>query len=93
VTIAKRPFVLGRDGEDEEVICVKSEPEYFCEWGWTGMATQPVGQNQSTESLRICQGARQTPGPQRFGDGCIAAIAAWPPCGAARVAGIVSFTI
>jgi hypothetical protein len=36
VTIAKRPSVLGRDGEDEEVIWVKSEPEYFCKGGWTG---------------------------------------------------------
>jgi hypothetical protein len=36
VTIAKRPSVLGRDGEDEEVIWVKSEPKYFCEGGWTG---------------------------------------------------------
>jgi hypothetical protein len=30
VTIAKRPSVSGRDGEDEEVIWLKSEPEYFC---------------------------------------------------------------
>jgi hypothetical protein len=36
VTIAKRPSVLGRDGEDEEVIWVKSEPEYFCKGDWTG---------------------------------------------------------
>jgi hypothetical protein len=35
VTIAKRPSVLGRDGEDEEVIWVKSEPEYFCKGDWT----------------------------------------------------------
>ena len=35
VTIAKRPSVLGRDANDVEVICVKSEPEYFCEEGWT----------------------------------------------------------
>jgi hypothetical protein len=26
---------LGRDANDVEVICVKSEPEYFCEEGWT----------------------------------------------------------
>jgi hypothetical protein len=36
VTIAKRPLCVGRDGEDEEVICVKSEPKYFCQGGWTG---------------------------------------------------------
>jgi hypothetical protein len=36
VTIAKRPSVLGRDGEEAEVICVKREQEYFCEGGWTG---------------------------------------------------------
>jgi hypothetical protein len=35
VTIAKRPSELGRDGEDEEVIWVKSEQKYFCEGGWT----------------------------------------------------------
>jgi hypothetical protein len=28
---------VGRDASDVEVICVKSEPEYFCEEGWTGM--------------------------------------------------------
>jgi hypothetical protein len=37
--------------------------------------------------------ARARATPSRFGDGCIAAIAAWPPCGAARVAGIVSLKI
>jgi hypothetical protein len=37
VTIAKRPSVLGRDGKDEEVIWVKSEPKYFFKRGWTGM--------------------------------------------------------
>ena len=26
---------MGRDGENEEVIWVKSELKYFCEWGWT----------------------------------------------------------
>jgi hypothetical protein len=26
---------LGRDGDDEEVIWVKSEPKYFREGGWT----------------------------------------------------------
>jgi hypothetical protein len=30
------PLCVGRDAEDEEVIWVKSEPEYFCGWGWTG---------------------------------------------------------
>jgi hypothetical protein len=45
VTIAKRPSVLGRDGKDEEVIWVKSEPKYFCEGGWTGdTLICPVGQ-------------------------------------------------
>ena len=29
------PLCVGRDGENEEVICVKREPEYFCEGGWT----------------------------------------------------------
>jgi hypothetical protein len=36
VTIAKRPFVSGRDASVVEVIWVKSEPEYFCEGDWTG---------------------------------------------------------
>jgi hypothetical protein len=27
--------VLGRDGEDEEVIWLKIEPKYFCKGGWT----------------------------------------------------------
>src|ERR1700735_1368291 len=35
VTIAKRPFVLGRDASDIKVIWVKSEWEYFCEEDWT----------------------------------------------------------
>jgi hypothetical protein len=35
VTIAKRPSVSGRDGENEEVSWVKSEAEYFCKGGWT----------------------------------------------------------
>jgi len=57
VTIAKRPSVLGRDGEDEEVIWVKSEPEYFCKGGWTdAWVICPSRQNQSTESLRILPG-------------------------------------
>jgi hypothetical protein len=48
---------VGRDGEDEEVICVKSEPEYFCEGGWTGGSLIcVVGQNQLT---RGTVGARQ----------------------------------
>src|ERR1700733_4281847 len=36
VTIAKRPLCVGRDGKDVEVICLRSEPKYFCEKGWTG---------------------------------------------------------
>ena len=35
VTIAKRPLVSGRDGDNEQVSWVKSEAEYFCEEGWT----------------------------------------------------------
>jgi hypothetical protein len=31
------------------VIWVKSEPKYFCKGGWTGVATQPVGQNHPTD--------------------------------------------
>jgi hypothetical protein len=31
--------MLGRDGEDEEVIWVKREPEYFCKGDWTGQIT------------------------------------------------------
>jgi hypothetical protein len=46
VTIAKRPSVLGRDGEDEGVIWVKSEPEYFCKGDWTSKPVIcPVGQS------------------------------------------------
>jgi hypothetical protein len=30
------PLCVGRDGEDEEVIWLRSEPKYFCEGGWTG---------------------------------------------------------
>jgi hypothetical protein len=29
------PLCVGRDGRDEEVIWVKSEPKYFCKRGWT----------------------------------------------------------
>jgi hypothetical protein len=29
---------VGRDGEDEEVICLGSELKYFCKWGWTGVS-------------------------------------------------------
>src|ERR1700733_751457 len=36
VTIAKRPSCEGGTGKDVEVIWVKSEPESFCEEGWTG---------------------------------------------------------
>jgi hypothetical protein len=36
VTIAKRPFVLGRDTRDQQVICLKRQWKYFCEGGWTG---------------------------------------------------------
>ena len=32
------PLCVGRDGEDEEVICLGSEPKYFCERGWTGVS-------------------------------------------------------
>jgi hypothetical protein len=47
VTIAKRPSVSGRDGEDEEVIWVKSEPKYFCKGGWTGVSVICLdGRNQ-----------------------------------------------
>src|SRR6202030_2249671 len=35
VTIAKRPFCLGRDARDVEVIWVKREWKYFCEGDWT----------------------------------------------------------
>jgi hypothetical protein len=38
VTIAKRPFWVGRDGESGEVIWLKSEPKYFYEEDWTGEA-------------------------------------------------------
>jgi hypothetical protein len=30
MTIAKRPFVWAGMARDVQVICVKSEPEYFC---------------------------------------------------------------
>jgi hypothetical protein len=33
VTIAKRPSVWAGMGKDVEVICVKSEPKYFCKGG------------------------------------------------------------
>jgi hypothetical protein len=39
VTIAKRPFVSGRDASVVEVIWVKSEPEYFCREDWTTQIT------------------------------------------------------
>jgi hypothetical protein len=53
VTIAKRPFCVGRDGEDEEVICVESEAEYFCEGGWTGeWRHSPTGNQQIDLSQR-----------------------------------------
>jgi hypothetical protein len=33
--------------DDVEVICVKSEPKYFCKGGWTGVSVIClVGQNQ-----------------------------------------------
>jgi hypothetical protein len=35
VTIAIRPSHEDGTAVDVEVIWVKSEPEYFCEWGWT----------------------------------------------------------
>jgi hypothetical protein len=35
VTIAKRPSVSGRDGDNEQVSWVKSEAEYFLIQGWT----------------------------------------------------------
>src|ERR1700722_12642270 len=35
VTIAKRPFVWAGMAKDMQVICLKSESEYFCEGGWT----------------------------------------------------------
>jgi hypothetical protein len=35
VTIAIRPSCEDGTAVDVEVIWVKSEPEYFCEWGWT----------------------------------------------------------
>jgi hypothetical protein len=38
VTIAKRPFCVGGDGGDVEVIWVKRESKYFCEEDWTGEA-------------------------------------------------------
>jgi hypothetical protein len=42
VTIAKRPSVLGRDGERGEVIWVRREREYFCEGGWTVDSVQQI---------------------------------------------------
>jgi hypothetical protein len=36
VTIAKRPSVWAGMAIDMQVIWVRSEPEYFCEGGWTG---------------------------------------------------------
>jgi hypothetical protein len=35
VTIAKRPSSEDGTAVDVKVIWFKSEPEYFCEWGWT----------------------------------------------------------
>ena len=32
------PLCVGRDGEDKQVIWVRSEPEYFCKEGWTGVS-------------------------------------------------------
>ena len=36
VTIAKRPSVWAGMAKDVQVICVKSEPKYFCKKDWTG---------------------------------------------------------
>jgi hypothetical protein len=44
VTIAKRPSVSGRDGEEEEVIWLKSEPEYFCGGDCRQITDLPVRQ-------------------------------------------------
>jgi hypothetical protein len=53
VTIAKRPLCVGRDGEDEEVIWVKSEPKYFCEGGWTcDSQKSPSGSSSRYSGMR-----------------------------------------
>ncbi|THD75165.1 MAG: hypothetical protein E7813_01530 [Bradyrhizobium sp.] len=36
VTIAKRPFLVGRDGNGYELICCFGKAEYFCRRDLTG---------------------------------------------------------
>jgi hypothetical protein len=70
VTIAKRPFVWAGMTTDMQVICLKSEPEYFCEGGWTCDALIcPSGRKlsaaRSPASTSNSQPAAQAPGRKK----------------------------
>ncbi len=52
VTIAKRPCCEDGMGRDVEVIWVGSEPEYFCERGWTGISVICPSGNRLAELVK-----------------------------------------